>query len=230
VLKSLREIGFDQYYQAEETGWVLYLEGSTDLAILRAFAEVLNHPAQEALKRPFVHYVINQPNRARSHFFGLKEAKTDLMGMALFNRLTVPLQTEGGLRKRMWARREIENYFCDKTVLLGWANAEGMTQGEGPLFSQMWVQMMEKSITEIEAALVTLGRPSPWSPDAKVTDDFLKPLFESFFKKINLPNELQKTNYHVLARHISPDHLDPEVTAALDDLYAVFQSASSRSL
>ena len=34
VLKSLRDLGFDQYYQAQETGWVLYLENSTDLAIL----------------------------------------------------------------------------------------------------------------------------------------------------------------------------------------------------
>ena len=36
VLKSLRDISFDQYYQAEQTGWVLYIEGSTDLSILRA--------------------------------------------------------------------------------------------------------------------------------------------------------------------------------------------------
>ena len=38
VVKALGEIGFDQYYQAESTGLVLYLEGSTDLAILRSFA------------------------------------------------------------------------------------------------------------------------------------------------------------------------------------------------
>ena len=35
LLKSLRDIGFEDYYLAEQTGWVLYLEGSTDLAILR---------------------------------------------------------------------------------------------------------------------------------------------------------------------------------------------------
>ena len=34
VLKALTDIGFDQYYQAELKGWALYLEGSTDLAIL----------------------------------------------------------------------------------------------------------------------------------------------------------------------------------------------------
>ena len=41
VLKSLRDIGFEDYYQAEQTGWVLYLEGSTDLAILQALARRL---------------------------------------------------------------------------------------------------------------------------------------------------------------------------------------------
>lgn len=227
VLKSLKEIGFDQYYQAEEAGWILYLEGSTDLAILRAFATILDHPAQKALERPFVHYVLNQPNKARSHFFGLQEAKSDLVAFALFDKLTVALQTERGLHERMWSRREIENYLCDKDVLLAWANAEAKTQGEGPLFSQMWVQMMTKSIAEIEAALMTLGKGSPWSPDVKVTDDFLEPLFKSFFKRINLPNELQKTNYHVLAQYVSRDRIDPEVNAVLDDLYAVTKLARS---
>lgn len=43
ALKALRDIGFEQYYQAEQTGWVLYLEGSTDLAILREFARILEY-------------------------------------------------------------------------------------------------------------------------------------------------------------------------------------------
>ena len=31
LLKALNTIGWDQYYQAEQTGWVLYLEGPSDL-------------------------------------------------------------------------------------------------------------------------------------------------------------------------------------------------------
>jgi len=57
VLKSLNAIGWDQYYQAEEVGWVLYLEAPSDLAILQAFAKNLSHPAERYLERPFVHYV-----------------------------------------------------------------------------------------------------------------------------------------------------------------------------
>src|SRR5271165_349915 len=85
LLKSLSEIGFENYYQAEQTGWVLYLEGSTDLAILRAFAERLGHPAADILARPFTHYVANQPNKARQHFYAIRESKKDLVAFALFD-------------------------------------------------------------------------------------------------------------------------------------------------
>ncbi|TAK57380.1 MAG: AAA family ATPase, partial [Bacteroidetes bacterium] len=93
VLKALREIGYDQYYQAEQTGWVLYLEGSTDLAILQTLAKKLNHPASEYLEeRPFVHYIGNQPQKARDHFFALREAKTDLVGITIIDNIEKELQ------------------------------------------------------------------------------------------------------------------------------------------
>ena len=60
VAKALKQIGYQDYYQAEQMGWVFYLEGSTDLSNLRSFAKMLNHSASEYLARPFVHYVGNQ--------------------------------------------------------------------------------------------------------------------------------------------------------------------------
>ena len=93
LLKSLESIGFEQYYQAEQKGWVLYLEGSTDLVILQAFAKKLKHDVEEVLERPFVDYVGNQPGKAREHFYGLREAKTDLVGFCLFDRIESELQT-----------------------------------------------------------------------------------------------------------------------------------------
>ena len=114
LLKSLRSIGFEQYYQAEQRGWVLYLEGSTDLAILQAFAEKLDHPAQDILERPFVHYIGDQPQKAREHFYGLREAKPNFVGFCLFDRMDYGLQDRPELREYMWTRREIENYLCRK--------------------------------------------------------------------------------------------------------------------
>jgi energy-coupling factor transporter ATP-binding protein EcfA2 len=55
LLKSLGTIGSEQYYQAEQQGWILYLEGTTDLPILQAFAHKVNHPAQTVLESPYVH-------------------------------------------------------------------------------------------------------------------------------------------------------------------------------
>lgn len=123
VVKSLKEIGFDQYYQAEIKGFVLYLEGSTDLATLRGLAKRLGHGASELLEAPFVHYVLNQPNRARQHYFGLREAKKDLVGLVLLDRVDVKLQDEHGLVEVMWRRREIENYLCQPETLLSFAQA-----------------------------------------------------------------------------------------------------------
>ncbi|MEA2601967.1 MAG: hypothetical protein QOF89_2959 [Acidobacteriota bacterium] len=224
VLKSLKEIGFDQYYQAEQTGWVLYLEGSTDLAILRAFAEVLDHPGRMALDRPFVHYVENQPRKAQDHFYGLREARRDLQGFALFDRLQQPFEPRPHLEQREWTRREIENYLCSRETLLAWAQAAGELNGGGPIFSLSWRRQMEDSIAQVENALTVLGR-SPWSPDTKVSDEFLGPLFEHFFKALGLPNLMRKTDYHALARYVPAETLDPEVGQVLDRILEVCRRA-----
>src|SRR4030067_2284729 len=134
VLKSLREIGFDHYYQAEQTGWVLYLEGSTDLAILRAFAMQLEHAeASRVLERPFVHYVGNQPNEVRKHFHGLMEAVPTLTGIAIFDRLDNDPPADLGAKGLTWQRREIENYFCPQDALEAYAVQEATLEPMGPL-------------------------------------------------------------------------------------------------
>jgi len=217
VLKALSDIGFDQYYQAQQTGWVLYLEDATDLAILREFARLLDHPAQEHLERPFVNYVAtNLPQKARDHFYGLCEAKPDLVGIAIFDRLDKELQKNTQLREMMWGRREIENYFCTEEVLLAFA-----TQGQpndlfGHAEQERREPAMRESIRQVSNALKMLGKPDPWSPDIKASDEFLDPLFTDFSKRLNLPLVLRKSEYCDLVQLLSKDKVDAEVRAKLD--------------
>ncbi|MCU0287861.1 MAG: AAA family ATPase [Acidobacteria bacterium] len=227
LLKSLQSIGWDQYYQAQQTGWVLYLEGSTDLDILRSFAAALHHErAIEALARPFIHYLgSNHPPRSRDHFNGLREAKSDLVGVALFDRLDKPLQTEGPLIEIMWERREIENYFCVKDVLISYARNELKEDRIDHAEVQRRVAAMEESIQEITAALETLGNPPAWSAGIKATDDFLDPLFKTYFKKLNLPILMRKTDYHRLAVLLPGDKIDPEIKNKLDTIAATADRA-----
>lgn len=226
LLKALSDIGFEYYYQAEQTGWVLYLEDASDLAILREFARLLGHPAREHLERPcFKPVATNLPKKARDHFYGLREAKPDLVGVALFDRLDKELQHNTPLTELMWARRELENYFCSEEVLLGFARSGRPADLFEHAKSKQWEPAMKQSIKEVRAALETLGKPDPWSPDIKASDDFLEPLFKDFSKRLGVPLVLRKSDYSDLVRFVPKDHVDPEITEKLDVITAVARSA-----
>lgn len=230
LIKSLTDIGWDQYYQAEETGWLLCLEGSTDLKMLQTLARLLNHPAAAFLQRPFVHYVsTNLPQKARSLFFGLKEAKTDLVGIAIFDRLNVALDADGPLVELMWRRRELENYLCRRDVLLAFARHGHEDDLFGLAERDRRVVAMNESIDGVGQALATLGRPDPWSADIKATDDFLDPVFKSFFAKLGLPLTFRKSDYHQLAAFIPPAEIDPEIAEKLDQVVEVAGRAKPRT-
>ena len=221
VLKALREIGFDQYYQAEQTGWVLYLEGATDLSILLAFARRLGHErALQVLARPFVRYVGNRPPAVRSHYHGLREALPTLRGIALFDRLETEPRDIAPVECLIWSRREIENYLCSRATLEAYAEASAAGDSLGPLFTPAEagrrLDAMRAAIADVEAALGTLGKGSPWSVDVKVSDDFLTPLFKTYFRRLDLPNLMAKRNFHELAEYVPDAEIDPEIGQKLD--------------
>jgi hypothetical protein len=229
VLKSLKEIGFDQYYQAEQTGWVLYLEGATDLAILRAFASTLAHPVSPHLERPFAHYVANQPPRAEAHFFGLREAKADLVGIALFDRLERPPEQREGLVTRMWSRREIENYLCFPEVLLAYADQMAGESTAGPLFvhaeSERYRATMRGCIEDLVPPVALRDRNDRWWSDAKASAEFLDRLFDAYFRQLGVPNMMRKTDYHQLARFVPRELIAGEMKEALDLILEVASKA-----
>ncbi len=230
LLKSLGMIGSEQYIQAEQLGWVLYLEGATDLSILRSLSQKLNHPVKAALESPFVHYVGNLPREARKHFYGLREAKPDLVGFSLFDRIDGILRARPELTEYSWQCREIENYIVpNKQVLINWVLYIVEEQGGEILSADECVSIMEDKITEIENARETLGQESPWSADTKVSTDFLDPLFASFFDHFKLPNLMQKTNYHTLVQFVQTDQIDAEVTDVLDAILDVANKAKPLS-
>lgn len=232
VLKSLRDIGFDQYYQAEQQGWVLYLEGATDLAILQSFAAKLDHPARDVLARPFVHYVQNQPQRARDHFYGLREAKGDLLGVAIFDRLDRAVQPDEPLVELMWRRNEIENYLCQPETLRSFAEGSVQEAVPGPLWEATEAERRRSTMDAIIRDLVppaALRDPSDvWWTDTKISEQFLDRLFARFYQELGLPNLMRKTDYHVLARHVPDEMIDPEITKMLDAIVDVARRARPR--
>lgn len=229
VLKALKEIGFEQYYLAEQRGWVLYLEGATDLAILQAFAHSLGHPAARLLERPFVHYIENQPPKGRDHFHGLREAKQDLVGLLVTDRLERPVQDTAVLREWMWRRREIENYLCQPATLLRFAEAGAAERIPGPLFAEAEKQRsrdaMEQSIRDLVPPVAMESPQDDWWRDAKASDEFLDRLFERHYTRLSLPNLMRKSDYHQLARFVHPDDISQDVEQLLDLIVEVAAAA-----
>ena len=229
VLKSLKDIGFEDYYQAEQTGWVLYLEGSTDLAVLQSLARRLDHrEAAQALQLPFVHYVGNDPPSAKRHYYGLREALPDLQGLALFDRRDSYDASEQNLDLLTWQRREIENYICSRLTLEAYTRHSASNHA-GTLFMHGEVQRrldaMRTATREVEAAMETLGLGSPWSADTKVSDNFLTPVFDRYFAILNLPNPMRKKSFYELAEHVPLDEIDPEVVEKLDAIARTSEAA-----
>ncbi len=229
VVKALRDIGFEQYYQAEETGWILYLENATDLAILQAFAKIIGHKAEHLLARPFVKYIeTNLPQKAREHFYGLREAKNDLVGIAIFDRLDKELQSAGPLHETMWRRKEIENYFCMEETLLAYAvHDEPIDNLFGPGEADRRKKVMREAIADV-TKLLEIDELNPWSPDVKASDEVLDRVFRLFFKKLELPLQLRKSDYHILAGMVPKENLDGEITEKLDAIMDVAGKAKPR--
>lgn len=229
VRKALESIRMADYYVAEQKGWMLYLEGSTDLAILRRLAERVNHPSMNVLHDsvPVNYLGSNKPQEARDHFQGLREAKADLVGFALFDRLDRELHAGSQLTERMWKKREIENYLVSpeslrRFVVMGLREDDLIEQAERANRQQV----ISECLDEILKALAITNKADPWGPDIKVTDDFLDPLFRLYFERLGTPQQIYKRDYHGLADAIPLEQVDPEVVDVLDALFEVSKRAA----
>lgn len=141
IRNSLKHFGADHYIKARERGYVLYVEGGTDVDMLRALAERLKHPIAEVWdERINTFYVQNNyPDVSLNselerveggfgvtpqvHFNGLNGLLPSLKGLAILdsdgqNRNST---VHGRLTLSYWRRYEAENYFVTPDVLRRYA-------------------------------------------------------------------------------------------------------------
>jgi ABC-type multidrug transport system ATPase subunit len=151
IKNALKHYGADHYVKARERGYVLYVEGGTDVDILRAFAEQLEHPVADIWDERVNSFYVqdNYPAQTleadlerveggfgitpKEHFFALRELVPDLQGLAILDndgQRHKPFD-EGGLKQVYWRRYEAENYFVTPEVLSAYAIEH---YGEMPLF------------------------------------------------------------------------------------------------
>jgi hypothetical protein len=151
VENSLKIFGAENYVKARDRGYVLYVEGSTDIDMLRAFAELLDHPVIEVWdERLNSYYVQNsypeitlesELDRVgmgygvmpKTHFRNLRCLIPDLRGLAILDNDGRDLRdsAEAGLEISYWRRYEAENYFITPDLLMTYTLS---VYGDGSLF------------------------------------------------------------------------------------------------
>ncbi|MCD4696729.1 MAG: AAA family ATPase [Bacteroidales bacterium] len=217
--KLLTEIGWDKYFLAKTKKHIVYLEGSTDLDILQAFAKKTNHPVLNHLEKANVQYTaLNKPGNARNNFYGLKNLIEGLKGFALFDRLETEIEPDPNINIIQWSKREIENFFTFPEVLIRWAESQGDTN----LFQNPH-EVMEKSIEDNTTPANLKNRNSNWWNDCKMSDDYLPQIFDQFYKELGLPVLFRKGQYYQLVDFLELHEIDKEVIEKLDKLLEILK-------
>lgn len=226
LLKSLNAIGFDKFYLADIKKRVVYLEGSTDYEILKMFARKLNHPVLNDLENAFVDYVSgNLPQKARENFYGLKEAVPDLRGVAIFDKITNPLQ-QTELQEVMWNKNEIENYFFKPDALIKFAEGKEEKDLFGAYESERRKAIMQECINLI-IPQIAIENPSDkyWS-DQKASPE-MERIFEEYYKKLGIPEYLSKNKFYEIIDYIPENEIDAEVKEKLDMIQNLLSGATN---
>lgn len=144
IKTSLKQYGAEHYVKARERGYVLYVEGGTDLDMLRALAEKLAHPVAQLWDERINSYYVqnNYPESSLTselerveggfgltpldHFRALRQIISGLNGLAILDndgRGRADYR-ETGLTITYWRRYEAENYFVTPELLERYAVAE----------------------------------------------------------------------------------------------------------
>jgi len=101
---------------------ILYIEGPTDILILKQWARILEHPLLRFLESPFVWETAQNEWPSTRHFSALREVASDLRGVELRDsngrdRNKMP-KLPGGMILTYWERYEIESYLIHPDAII----------------------------------------------------------------------------------------------------------------
>lgn len=203
----------------EQAPGVLYVEGETDLNLLREWARVLGHRAHELLsKRPFWHSNEGRhPREARAHFFALQAVKPDVRGFLLLDGYNRRLPDHELLAERLvlarWRRYESENYLIHPDLLARFV------RGANPdLFT---TAAAEKGLRYLENELPPAVYRTPLGDhDYLDATPASKSLLPGFFEAADIP--LTRKEYYQVAAQMRSEEIPKEVIEKLDRMCEAF--------
>ena len=215
VREAIKRLQAVDLMLADQSPAVLYLGGETDFNLLRAWADVLEHPTNDWFqKQPFWHANRGRnPAEAKGHFFAIRAIRPDLGGLLLLDgdNRGLPdheLRADGLVIER-WTRYEAENYLIHPVALLRF-----IRQRVGPLFADAAERYLKDEV------------PPAAYRDPLSTHDYLtntpasKSLLPGLFAAAS--DRLRKPEYFLIAEQMHPDEVAAEVKNKLDSIAGAF--------
>ena len=205
IRNALKHYGTGHYVRARQRGYVLYVEGRTDLDILRALARRLDHPAADSWDDRINAFYVqdNFPGpdpqldseiervegsfgvTPREHFFALREMLPELCGLAILDgdhgRRTDT--NRGGLRIKYWRRYEVENYFITPAVLKQYARH---AYSDLPLFVEPFASEIDEVLDALILERVFSDRAGDFATWQGLDADAARLLWEASTERIKL--------------------------------------------
>lgn len=223
LIKSLRVLSNTDIMLAKEAEGILYVEGHTDLDILRAWAKALGHRSADLLKRIFWKPTVWETRTgadgipARDHYDALRLVREDLPGLVLLDGDTrapsTPI-TGKGLQRLRWNRYEIENYLVHPAALRRFVEQKVGSDAAHPHLEDLQRHFEE---TYPPAFLKNPLKDTPYLKNTKARTDLLPPALDA----AGLPG-FPYTSYYEIAAVMKPEEIHPEVVEKLDHIMEAF--------
>ena len=252
IRNALAYYGAEHYVRAVQHRYVLYVEGATDLDILREFAVRLEHPAAAAWdERINAFYVTDSHPRSdlaaelervedgygrtpKQHFYALRGLVPGLRGLAILDSDGQARQDsdEGGLRTVYWQRYEAENYFITPDLLRRHAAEHYGTGSFTAAADEVLDELIRERIFD-ERQFPTWKRADAetaqvlWETGTAglKLSDFAEEFFRRLGQRLGHPMLLRKSDLHRLIRNV--DSVPPEVEEKLSLLQTVMAAQVS---
>lgn len=199
---TLKIFGADTYVKARDRGYILYVEGGSDIDMLRGLAEHLQHPVIKIWDER-VNSVYTQNNYSSQdlqaelerveggygvtpqvHFRGLRNVLPELQGLAILDSDGQQRQAQdlGPLTVLYWERYETENYFVNPDALRRFAKEQ---LGESTLFAG-FQQEIEEVLAEVTQEKVFGGVEADFRTYANSPADAARLIWEAKTQNLKL--------------------------------------------
>ena len=223
IKNTLKLFGAEHYVKARERGYVLYVEGSTDLDMLRELAEFTKHPVADIWdERVNAFYVQdNYPSQSleselerveggfgitpKEHFFALRQLVPQLRGIGILDSDGSNRQPfdSGGLTIVYWRRYEAENYFITPAVLRRFAEAHYCKEAD--LFRDSFGEDIDLVLNNLIIERVFEGETEDFRAYCHSTPDVARLIWSSKTERLKL-SDFAEEFFRQLARRLGQGH------------------------